>query len=674
MGRHNSTLNSFLLGFALWVGPAGAQSPADIIVNHHEPLQNFVLASSGRATAEKLSLTTTQQMSFDALGRRFELLLENNQRLANAMDRIPGGVAIYQGSLVGEDASWVRLVIADGQPRGLIWDGRELLAIEAPGDSQIASDSPVIYRLADSLVVPDSMSCGTEHGQSGGEAFAKIVGELGTTLAAGPGATAEVTVGMIGDFEFSNSFGANATTAILARINNVDGIFSEQLGIQLTVSTVEIFTDSADPFTDQTDAGDLLDEVGDYRAATPAQTASSLTHMYTGKNLDGSTVGVAFLGAVCSTRFGVGLSEARRGTTTDSLIAAHEIGHNFGAPHDGESGSACESETGTFLMAPSINGSDEFSQCSIDQMQPEIAQATGQCLFPLSNVDVAVTADPSTQSVSLGTNASVTFDVDNGGVDQAENVTLAVQIGSQVSLQTATPSAGSCTSGAGTVDCTIGSIPAGASRNVVLALTTDSVGNAVLDATIAADQDSNSSNNRATAQISVTPTADMAITIGGGGAIDLNTATTLQVDVENLSNAAATNVAITIDLGSGLRADTADWTAGQCNVTTQQVTCQGSSIVGQSSTSLDLGVTGVATGQQSVTASVTADEPDPSSGNNTANGTVTVNSPQTAGGGDDGGGGPTGPLLLLGILGLSGLRYRRANAQPAAPHGTYPSL
>ena len=603
MGRHNSTLNSLLLSLTLMGAAASATEPADIIVNHHEPLQNLVLSTNAQSGAQKLSLGSPQRLSFDALGQRFDLRLENNQRLAGTVEQLPrNNIAVYQGELVGNDSSWTRIVVADGQPRGLIWNGRELFAIEAPGDSQIATSGPVIYRLADSIVVPNSMSCSAnQHGQDGDKAFTKIVEELGTALAIAPGATAEITVGVVGDFEFSDSFGGNASTAIMTRLNNVDGIFSQQLGIQLTVSTVDIFTDPADPFTDVMDAGDLLDEVGDYRVATPAQNASSLTHLYTGKNLDGTTVGVAFLGALCSTRFGVGLSEARRGATTDSLIAAHEIGHNFGAPHDGESGSACESETGSFLMAPSINGSDQFSQCSIDEMQPEIAQATGQCLFPLSDVDVAVTASPATQSVSLGNNASVTFDINNGGGDQAENVSFSVQIGSQVSLQTATPSAGSCTSGAGSVDCTIGSIPAGAGRNVVLAMTTDSVGDAALDASITADQDNNSSNNQVSAQISVTPTADMAITTTGGGTIDMNGVTTLQIDIENLSSASATNVAITIDLDAGLRADSADWTAGNCNVAAQQVTCQGSSIVGQSSTSLDLDVTGITAGQQSFT-------------------------------------------------------------------------
>ena len=35
---------------------------------------------------------------------------------------------------------------------------------------------------------------------------------------------------------------------------------------------------------------------------------------------------------------------------------AHEFGHNFGAEHDGVTGSVCASVSGDFLMSPALNG------------------------------------------------------------------------------------------------------------------------------------------------------------------------------------------------------------------------------------------------------------------------------------------------------------------------------
>ncbi|MDU0355981.1 M12 family metallo-peptidase [Paraglaciecola aquimarina] len=97
-----------------------------------------------------------------------------------------------------------------------------------------------------------------------------------------------------------------------------------------------------------------------------------VTHLFTGKRLDGSTVGIAFVNAICSS-YGVGLS--RNYGSQTALIVAHEIGHNFGAPHDAESGSACSSTNNSFLMNPYINNSDQFSACSLSRIEQSIAYA-----------------------------------------------------------------------------------------------------------------------------------------------------------------------------------------------------------------------------------------------------------------------------------------------------------
>ena len=70
-----------------------------------------------------------------------------------------------------------------------------------------------------------------------------------------PGAVSEIDIGTIGDFEFFGVHGANSDTAIMERMNNVDGIFSTEVGIQINVPVVETFTDAADPFSDELNGG-----------------------------------------------------------------------------------------------------------------------------------------------------------------------------------------------------------------------------------------------------------------------------------------------------------------------------------------------------------------------------------------------------------------------------------
>src|SRR5690606_13533455 len=119
-----------------------------------------------------------------------------------------------------------------------------------------------------------------------------------------------------------------------------------------------------------------------------------------GRNLDenegstGQLVGIANIGVVCSARFGVALTQATLGQFSSALVAAHEIGHNFGAPHDGEPGSDCEHEPAHFLMAASVTGSRQFSQCSLEQMAPAVAGATCLTPLPATNVSIHVTQAP----------------------------------------------------------------------------------------------------------------------------------------------------------------------------------------------------------------------------------------------------------------------------------------
>ena len=122
---------------------------------------------------------------------------------------------------------------------------------------------------------------------------------------------------------------------------------------------------------------------------------------------------IANLSVLCNDRFGIGLSDVRGGGTAGALIIAHELGHNFGAPHDNQSGSPCRSTPGGFLMNPFLNGSDTFSQCSLAQIQPNVANA---------NCIVAVTPDPDPDPDPDIIIFEEHFDRNKGGFQYADNL------------------------------------------------------------------------------------------------------------------------------------------------------------------------------------------------------------------------------------------------------------
>ena len=82
-----------------------------------------------------------------------------------------------------------------------------------------------------------------------------------------------------------------------------------------------------------------------------------LAHMWTGKDMDGSVVGIAYVGAVCYARsYSYGVSQRITGSPGKFILTAHEIGHNFDASHSDQtecSNTIMNSSVGTgFTFCP----------------------------------------------------------------------------------------------------------------------------------------------------------------------------------------------------------------------------------------------------------------------------------------------------------------------------------
>jgi hypothetical protein len=91
-----------------------------------------------------------------------------------------------------------------------------------------------------------------------------------------------------------------------------------------------------------TDGSLLLNSLRDYRSGSATQQQAGLSHLMTGRDLDGQTVALPSSATPArgqwhcpgSSRFSASFRSARF-VSYDALIAAHEMGR-FGAPHDGE--------------------------------------------------------------------------------------------------------------------------------------------------------------------------------------------------------------------------------------------------------------------------------------------------------------------------------------------------
>ena len=488
-----------------------------------------------------------QRASFDAYGRRFDLVLESNARLLAGVDTAErtamSGMQVLRGTVQGLPGSWVRLTIDGDRQSGMVWDGRDLYVIEPSDDVApravhplgVSGRKPVVYRLSDTLAELGAGTCTAVtpdrplEQASGLDEYRVLVGELAQAAEA-TGLTGRLRVSVLADYEYFQVAGSAqaARNRIVEIFNNVDGIFSAQVGIQIELAdAVTVFQDPADPFSSSV-GRDLLNELSVYRDSQPTLRSTGVTHLVTGRDLDGTTVGIAFIGSLCLTRFGASISQGV--ATLASLVAAHEIGHNFGAPHDGETEdpgepvNPCAATPRTFLMAPQLNGSDQFSQCSLAQIEPQVRAAS--CILPVvTTADVALAAGSNAVSVTSGQAFALAASVSSRGPAEASSVQLNFALPSGLSAIDGTAtSGGSCIPQAGGIVCTWPVLGANATSNVSVNLRADAAGSYTVPVTLSAAQDASSGNDALSFQVTATaptpippPAPPPAPSTNGGG-------------------------------------------------------------------------------------------------------------------------------------------------------------
>lgn len=372
---------------------------ADYSIGYHENLGELFVAAKRSSSGDS---ATGRTMSIDAFDQQLVIDLEENLQLTTAMKSRSGepGTSAFArsahfealaGKLQGVEDSWVRLTRSGSSWTGVIWNGDRLLAIEPVSRvremlSNVDADNAdhVIYDY-DDMIPMKGQSCALD---DSGNGYRVLVEEL--RKAPANRVSSQLNVAFLTDRQFVDANPGDVDAAVIQRLNIIDGIFSEQVGVKINATEIRQLGASAG--LTSTSASGLLGQLGNY--ARSQVDNPGLIHLFTGRDLDGGVIGVAYLSALCSARAGLGLTQSDRNTSVvaSALTAAHELGHNFGAPHDNQTGSACASSAGGRLMAPSLNGSSTFSQCSLNQIQPNVASAS--CLVPVASPQPDPTPDP----------------------------------------------------------------------------------------------------------------------------------------------------------------------------------------------------------------------------------------------------------------------------------------
>jgi hypothetical protein len=463
---------------------------------------------------------------FDAYGRRFSVDLQRNERLVQGLSPAARSqtarAQLLRGKLQGAQGSWVRLTQVGVGLEGAIWDGQEMYVVTTLARIQKNLTTPiaaapgqtVMYRLSDTLDSLPEAFCGLDEladaaasrGVSGLKQYRSLVNQL--TAAAATTPAEQLSLSLIADSSFQQQNAGSSADAMLARLNIVDGIFAEQIGVLLQPTELRLVPAGSDPFS-ATDASKLLDQLSNFRANTPAVRTAGLAHLFTGKDLDGNTIGIAYRDALCDPSFGASLSDSELGPFSSALVMAHELGHNFGAEHDGTSGTCAATGSG-YLMSPQFNGASVFSACSLNSIAQSVAQARGICILPAQYADLAASA-PATLDAQANTPFELPITVRSIGNVAAIGATVKLTLPSILTFQGADLPSGACSTAGAEVTCDLGDIPANSERVVELNLVSSQLSSTSITATVSASNDYLTANGTTQTYLYFTSAVDLGV-------------------------------------------------------------------------------------------------------------------------------------------------------------------
>jgi hypothetical protein len=370
----------------------------------------------------------TVELSFHTLGRQFDLKLEPHSPFAQGatvhwvddegvvVEPADGGT-YYRGRIEGDPGSWVRITMRGDALAGVMASGDEMYFLEPAARFFAAAEAEetLAYRLSDTDTEWIAGSCAARapssrlrhrhaKAKAARQALHQLLGEAATTL--GAANLKQADFGMVGDYEYFSLHGAAAAADIAEVVNSVDGIYQAEVGVTVQLLTTVIFTTPNDPFSSTTVPVNLLIEFGNWKSANdnnPSQAmwGADLAHIMTGRNLDGTVIGIAYVDTVCDSSAGVGVDQDFSSSLSMmTLLLAHEMGHNFGAPHDNQSG-ACASTPGIYIMNPVLSDSlqQRFSPCSKSFIDPTVA--TSSCLSDAGPPE-PLTLNPLSAPITVG--------------------------------------------------------------------------------------------------------------------------------------------------------------------------------------------------------------------------------------------------------------------------------
>lgn len=278
----------------------------------------------------------------------------------------PPPVRTYRGSVAGVGDSRVAVSLVDGALAGLIDLPGEGTYFVQPASAFDPGQPPslhVVYASTDVLPNPE-VGCGNDHYDLAAPDWMLMESEPidavadGTEGSQAGGAGAPeggiagaqpqlLEIAFDADYEFYDKNGKSVAATINdieLVMNGVEFIYDRDVDIAYEFTTFVVRTSTDDPYV-SFDIGDQLCEFRNQWNGLPeVDIQREVAQLYTGKSLDSTSIGLAWLGVVCNqngndcggfgnlaystveSRFSLVLANRQ-------ALSAHELGHNWSATH-----------------------------------------------------------------------------------------------------------------------------------------------------------------------------------------------------------------------------------------------------------------------------------------------------------------------------------------------------
>jgi hypothetical protein len=262
----------------------------------------------------------------------------------------PGPVQTYRGSIVGlpgtivaasilHDGFYGRIVTKRGENYWIQPDkavaakkGRHLLyraedtirGTNGCGTDKLANPRPGVRRIPVAPTRKPAVATVPSNGGSTSQSSAPQVAELACDA----------------DYEYYVDYGSSATNVnnrIESVINTMNLQYERDVNVTHEITTTIIRTSSSSqPYT-SSDAVTLLNQMRTEWNANQGGVNRDIAHLFTGKSVNGGTIGIAWIGVICHGSYGYGLVESdfNNNFACATDLSAHELGHNWNAQHCG---------------------------------------------------------------------------------------------------------------------------------------------------------------------------------------------------------------------------------------------------------------------------------------------------------------------------------------------------